>query len=189
MASKTEALKRRVTKRITTPPSIIKALIIVVAGVTLIVFQFADHFEKHYGVYKFLEAGLISSCLTCIIFLVAGLVAPFPCISDETLWLVESFIHVVWTLILGLGALLCYVYSYERALLLASAIGATISALLHLAVGVFLFVKRKRMKAERHEQRKIDQSELEKKIHEAQNPRGAAAASVQPSNAPAIAGF
>ena len=114
MASKTEAMKRRVTKRVTTPPAILKALLFLISGVTLIIFQFADQYEEYFGVYKFVEAALISCCVVCLLFLVLNCLEPLPCAAPETLWLFEAFIHAVWTVVLALGAVMCYIRLVTR---------------------------------------------------------------------------
>jgi len=196
MASKTEAMKRRVTKRVTTIPSILKGVLILIAGVTLIIFQFADQYEEYYGVYKFVEAALISCCVVSISFLIIACLEPLPCVSSESLWLIEAFIHAVCVLVLALGAVMCYVRSYDKALLITTSISAAICAVIHLVLALYLYLKRKRIMVENEAQRQIDQKELEKRIHAAQHPTGRPPESQQPTgaysvsaNVPAIGGF
>ena len=70
---------------------------------------------------------------------------------------------------------MCYVRSYDQNLLVASSIGTGISTVIHLGLGIFLFVKQRRLTKAAKDERKINQAELEQKIRAAQrgdNPAG-----------------
>ena len=162
MGPKLDGLKRRVTKRAATPCSILRGFIILISGVTLIIFECAEHYKQFYGFYKYVEAALVTSCFVTLFFLILNLFQPYPCCTQQQFWVFECFIHFLWGLILVIAAIMCYVRSYDQNLLITSSIGSGISAVIHLCSGVFLFVKQRRLAKAAEDQRKINQSDLEK---------------------------